>query len=169
MPRKTPTLVFAFGFIALGLVTTSDARIVEIRIDAVEPFIDGHSFGSVGPYERVKGVAKGELDPNAREGAGIVDLAKAPRNTRGMVEYEVDIFILRPANPAKGSGILYYEVLNRGNKQLGTRLLDVTTGVRWRSTTRPRPHISATPSCSSAATPSCGRPGTRTCRARMRA
>ena len=45
-----------------------------------------------------------------------------------MVEYEVDIFILRPADPAKGSGILYYEVLNRGNKQLGTRLLDVTSG-----------------------------------------
>ena len=104
------------------------ARITEIRIDAVEPFIDGHSFGTVGPYERLKGIAKGELDPNARENAGIVDLDKAPRNSRGMVEYEVDIFILRPADPAKGSGILYYEVLNRGNKQLGTRLLDVTSG-----------------------------------------
>ena len=77
------------------------------RIDAVEPFIDGHAFGAVGPYERVKGIAKGELDPSARENAGIVDLDKAPRNARGMVEYEVDIFILRPADPAKGSGILY--------------------------------------------------------------
>ena len=113
---------------SLGFVTAAHARIVEIRIDAVEPFIDGHAFGTVGPYERVKGIAKGELDPNARENAGIVDLDKAPRNSRGMVEYEVDIFILRPADPAKGSGILYYEVLNRGNKQLGTRLLDVTSG-----------------------------------------
>jgi hypothetical protein len=45
-----------------------------------------------------------------------------------MVEYQVDIFILRPADPAKASGILFYEVLNRGNKQLGTRLLDVVGG-----------------------------------------
>ncbi len=106
----------------------AQARITEIRIDAAEPFIGGHAFGTVGPYERLKGIAKGELDPAARENAGIVDLDKAPRNSRGMVEYEVDIFILRPADPAKGSGILYYEVLNRGNKQLGTRLLDVTSG-----------------------------------------
>src|SRR5258705_2605567 len=126
MSWKTPALVLALGL--AGLVTTAQARIVEIRIDAVEPFINGHAFGSVGPYERVKGIAKGELDPSARENAGIVDLDKAPRNSRGMVEYEVDIFILRPADPAKGSGILYYEVLNRGNKQLGTRLLDVTAG-----------------------------------------
>ena len=39
---------------------------------------------------------------------------------RGMVEYEVDIFILRPADPARAIGLLLYEVLNRGNKQLGT-------------------------------------------------
>ena len=148
----------------------AQARITEIRIDAVEPFIDGHAFGTVGPYERLKGIAKGELDPNAREHAGIVDLDKAPRNSRGMVEYEVDIFILRPADPAKGSGILYYEVLNRGNKQLGTRLLDVT---RRRGVARQRAqqsdHARACRqrlSCSSAATPWCGRPGIRTCRAR---
>src|SRR5262245_11131986 len=118
----------ALGFASLALVTSAHARITEIRIDGTEPFIGGHAFGSVGPYERLKGIAKGELDPSARENGVIVDLDKAPRNSRGMVEYEVDIFILRPADPAKGSGILYYEVLNRGNKQLGTRLLDVTSG-----------------------------------------
>ena len=128
--RCTMNTAFSAIF-ALALLLAAggaQARITEIRIDAVEPFIDGHAFGTVGPYERLKGIAKGELDPAARENAGIVDLDKAPRNSRGMVEYEVDIFILRPADPAKGSGILYYEVLNRGNKQLGTRLLDVTSG-----------------------------------------
>ncbi len=58
--------------------------------------------------------------PKAPEHADIVDLDKAPRNARGMVEYEIDVFILRPADPAKGNGILFYEVLNRGNKQLGS-------------------------------------------------
>src|SRR5262249_36965741 len=64
----------------------------------------------------------GELDPLAPEHAVIVDLDKAPRNARGMVEYETDFFIMRPAETAKGSGFLFYEVLNRGNKQLGQRL-----------------------------------------------
>jgi hypothetical protein len=101
------------------------AHVTDIRIDAVEPFADGQPFGEAGPYVRIKGVAKGELDPTAPHNAAIVDLDKAPRNARGMVGYEVDIFILRPAVAAKGNGILFYEVLNRGNKQLGQRLHDL--------------------------------------------
>src|SRR3954453_4702721 len=109
----------------LFLCAQAQARVTEIRIDAVEPFADNTSFGAAGPYVRIKGIAKGELDPKAPEHAVIVDLDKAPRNARGMVEYEVDIFIMRPADPAKGNGILFYEVLNRGNKQLGNRLHDL--------------------------------------------
>jgi len=109
----------------LSLCAQAQARVTEIRIDAVEPFADNTSFGAAGPYVRIKGIAKGELDPKAPEHAVIVDLDKAPRNARGMVEYEVDIFIMRPADLAKGNGILFYEVLNRGNKQLGNRLHDL--------------------------------------------
>jgi hypothetical protein len=110
------------------LATVGEARITEIRIDATGPFVDNHAFGETGPYVRIKGVAKGELDPKAPAHAAIVDLDKAPRNARGLIEYEVDIFILRPADPAKGNGILFYEVLNRGNKQLGQRLHDLRGG-----------------------------------------
>ena len=42
---------------------SANARITEIRIDAAEPFAEGQSFGAVGAYERMRGVAKGELDP----------------------------------------------------------------------------------------------------------
>ena len=38
--------------------------ITEIRIEAVEPFAEGHAFGDVGPYVRIRGVAHGELDPD---------------------------------------------------------------------------------------------------------
>ena len=106
----------------------ANARITEIRIDAVEPFIDGHAFGTVGAYERVKGIAKGELDPNARENAGIVDLDKAPRNSPRHGRVRGRHLHPAPGRSCEGRGILYYEVLNRGNKQLGTRLLDVTSG-----------------------------------------
>lgn len=123
-PTMKSLLTASCAILPLLLVSVANARITEVKIEAVEPFADNHAFGSTGAYVRIRGVAKGEIDPNAAENATIVDLDKAPRNARGMVEYETDIFILRPADPSKGNGILYYEVLNRGNKQLGGRLHD---------------------------------------------
>jgi hypothetical protein len=114
---------------ATTLVTTSaSARLIELKLGTPEPLVEGRVFGETGAYVRLKGVARGELDPKAPEHADIVGLDRAPRNARGMVEYEVDVFILRPADPAKGNGILFYEVLNRGNKQLGQRLHDLIGG-----------------------------------------
>ncbi|MGH7046388.1 MAG: alpha/beta hydrolase domain-containing protein [Stellaceae bacterium] len=96
--------------------------IVEIRIDAIEPFADGQRFGEFGPYLRIKGVSRGELDPAAPENAVIADLGNAPRNARGMVEYETDFFILRPAEQPAGGGVLLYDVTNRGRKVILGRL-----------------------------------------------
>ncbi|MGH6770432.1 MAG: alpha/beta hydrolase domain-containing protein [Xanthobacteraceae bacterium] len=120
--------IAALALAGLCFAAGAQARITEIRIDSTEPFAEGHAFGASGAYVRLKGVAKGELDPLSPQNSVIVDLDKVPRDARGMIQYEVDIFILRPADPTKGSGILFYEVLNRGNKQLGTRLLDVVGG-----------------------------------------
>jgi len=58
---------------------------IEIQVNAVEPFAEGKSFGEAGSYLRIRGVAKGELDPAAPENTVIVDLDKAPRNARGLV------------------------------------------------------------------------------------
>ncbi len=96
--------------------------IVEIKVDAVEPFAERQGFGEAGSYLRVMGVAKGEIDSAAPENKSIVDLDKAPRNARGMVEYEADFFILRPAEPQRGSGVLVYDVTNRGRKMILGRL-----------------------------------------------
>jgi hypothetical protein len=123
MPRQA--LAFALAFGAIAVAGAAQAHITEIRIDAVEPFAEGQAFGEVGSYLRITGVAKGELDPFSPQNKVIVDLDKAPRNARGMVEYEVDIFVLRPADPGRGNGLLFYEVLNRGNKQIGQRLHDL--------------------------------------------
>ena len=68
------------------------------------------------------GVAKGELDPADKRNAGIVGLSRAPRNSAGKVEYETDLFLLRPVDPAKGNHHLLFDVLNRGNKVATNRL-----------------------------------------------
>jgi hypothetical protein len=122
MPKQALVASHALAASAAGAVLLfavgANARITEIRIDAVEPFAESQSFGTAGAYERVRGVAKGELDPKSPHNAVIADLDKAPLNPRGKVEYETDFFILRPADPAKGSGVLLYEVNNRGRKFL---------------------------------------------------
>ena len=101
--------------------------IVEIKIDTMERFADGQAFGEAGSYLRIKGIAKGEIDPAAPGNSVITDLDKAPRNAHGMVEYETDFFILRPANPRRASGVLVYDVTNRGRKMI-LNLLDDASG-----------------------------------------
>ncbi len=92
------------------------ARLTEINVTAVEPFADGAAFGDTGAYERVKGTFKGELDLADRRNRVIVNLDKAPRNAAGKVEYEADFYILRPADAARGSHKILYDVTNRGRQ-----------------------------------------------------
>ncbi len=115
------------GIVALLLALAAPARaeLVELRIDAIEPFAGGVAHGDAGPYERVSGVARGELDPADPHNAGIALLDRAPRNARGRVEYEVDVFMLRPVG---GSSTLLYDVTNRGSKVALTFFSDAARG-----------------------------------------
>jgi hypothetical protein len=102
--------------LAVTVLTPALARITRIDIDRVEPAFDGQSFGAAGIFEHVTGRTHGEVDPRSPANNIIQDIALAPRNPRGMVEYTTDIDILRPADPAKSNNILLFNVLNRGNK-----------------------------------------------------
>lgn len=88
-----------------------------IRIDSRELCFEGASFGAAGPYEKLQGSILAELDPEHALNKGIVNLDKAPRNSTGLVEYRVDLCILKPVDLSKGNGWLFYEVLNRGGKR----------------------------------------------------
>jgi len=106
---------FAFSGILLA-AAPADARITRIEITKVEPAFGGQGFGPVGAYERLLGRAHGEVNPGDLKNAIIQDITLAPRNARGMVEYTTDVEILRPADRLKGNGILFVNVVNRGNK-----------------------------------------------------
>ncbi|HXZ00150.1 MAG TPA: alpha/beta hydrolase domain-containing protein [Stellaceae bacterium] len=99
-----------------------------IDIAAVEEVAEGDAFGATGAYRRIIATARGELDPGRAENRGIVNLDKAPRNANGRVAYHCDLFILRPANAAKGNGRLLYEVNNRGRKLLFANLCNGAAG-----------------------------------------
>lgn len=92
------------------------AEVVRFEIVQREPFAGGFEFGEAGAYERIAGRVSYSLDPSLTQNASIVDLSLAPRNERGQVEFWADLWILAPADPAKGNGALLYDVNNRGSK-----------------------------------------------------
>ena len=95
----------------------AEAMITKIIIDSIQsPTFDGVSFGEVGRYEKLVGRAFGELDPESPLNAVITDIALAPRNARGKVEYATDFYILKPVDAARGNKVLLCDVTNRGNK-----------------------------------------------------
>ena len=106
-------LLFAF---ALLLAHAASARVVSLEVVSQEPFADGAPFGATDAYERLRAIAHGELDPASAGNAVITDIARAPRNARGMVEYDTDVFILRPNDPDASNHVMLFDVLNRGNK-----------------------------------------------------
>jgi len=100
------------------------AAITFIEIRRTEPFAGGATFGGTGAYVKVVGVAHGELDPAIPGNRGIVNLERAPRNERGRVEYDVDFYVLSPADSSRGNRRILYEVTNRGRKLLFAWLHD---------------------------------------------
>ena len=66
---------------------------------------------------RCRGAFQGEPDPDQPLNGEIVNIDKAPRNARGLIEYAADFYILKPVDITKGNGALLYDVNNRGNKR----------------------------------------------------
>jgi len=88
---------------------------------------DGLSFGSVGQYEKIRGIAYGEVDPSDPRNAVITDIELAPVNAQGMVEYSMDIFILKPVDLNRGNHRILFDFNNRGQMRVGLFNDAVTT------------------------------------------
>ena len=116
-------LLIVLGALTLAAAPAA-AHITRIVIDPAQsqsPVFEGRVFGpngSVGPYEKLRGKAYGELDPNDPRNAVITDLKLAPRNARGKVEYSMDIFILKPIDVRKGNHKLILDFNNRGEMRV---------------------------------------------------
>ena len=103
-----------------GTTTTTPPPVVgitKIEIASTEPMWGGASFGTVGAYEKLTGKAYGRLDPKDPKNAGMVFIDKAPLDADGMVAYSTEFLLMRPVDASKGSGKLFYNVVNRGNDQ----------------------------------------------------
>jgi hypothetical protein len=124
--RIALTLAAAFAVCA----QSAEARVTRVQWDPARsqsptvfpgqsPTFGGLSFGSVGQYEKLRGTAWGELDPNDPRNKVITDIELAPRNAAGMVEYSMDVFILKPIDLSKGNHRVFLDFNNRGGMRVG--------------------------------------------------
>lgn len=123
--RFTPGVVLAAATVIgpLGALQAS-AQIARIDFQVVEsPAFGGESFGDIGQYERLRGVAYGEVDPNDARNREIVNLGKAPLNARGRVEYSTTVEIYRPIDLERWNKAIYHIVPNRGRTNPGDVIL----------------------------------------------
>ncbi len=92
------------------------AAVLRVELEERSDVLEGRSFGSVGPYERIQAKVRFAVDPRLAANQNIRDLEYAPRNEAGLVEFSADLYVLKPRDPAKGNGTLLFEVANRGRK-----------------------------------------------------
>jgi alpha/beta hydrolase family protein len=79
------------------------------------PLAAGAAFGEAGPYEELKGTLRFAIDPKHAANERITDVALAPRDHSGRVEFESDVSILVPVDRRRCSGRVMLDVVNRGN------------------------------------------------------
>jgi len=119
--RRRLLVAFLLAASSVPLASPAEAHITRIVIDPARsesPTFEGRTFGpdgKVGLYEKLRGRAFGEVDPDDPRNAVITDLKLAPRNARGNVEYSMDVFILKPIDLTKGNHKLFLDFNNRGD------------------------------------------------------
>jgi len=123
--KRPLTLMFAIGLLAGcsgGGNSTASGPTPAGTVDqfqvvsSVDAFGGATPAGAAGPYVVISGIVHGKLDPKNPDNAGIVDLAGAPVDSTGMVNYTTDVVILRPKSASNARRVLFYDVVNRGNK-----------------------------------------------------
>ena len=119
-------LVYAAALIlGLSLVSSlAEAHVTRMVVTSREVVANGMSFGDTGPYEKLRGTVFFEVDPGDPHNAVVFDLDKAPRNSRGKVEFSADFFILKPVDLERGNHGLLFEPSNRGSIFVLTRMND---------------------------------------------
>ncbi len=88
----------------------------KLEIRTRQPFAGGETFGAVGRYERIDGVAHFAVDPDHADNTVIADVGLAPRNGDGLVEFSADFRIVKPVDNDHGNGRLLLDVVNRGKE-----------------------------------------------------
>lgn len=94
------------------------AELTRVEIASRADVLNGKAFGDVGPYEKIQGRAHFAVDPANPRNQIIADIALAPRNREGKVEFSADLLILKPKDASRRNGVVFFDVVNRGRFRL---------------------------------------------------
>jgi hypothetical protein len=110
--RLASIITLALALTLVPALTLAEVKRIEItsRTDVQ----DGTAFGNSGAYEKLVGKVYFAVDPGNPRNKIIADVDKAPRNARGEVEFSADLSIFKPKDPARGNGVLLFDIVNRG-------------------------------------------------------
>jgi hypothetical protein len=100
------------------LLVNLQGAVTRVEVKSRTDLLGREAFGSAGAYEKVIGIVHFAVDPRNAHNQVITDLDKAPVNSKGLVEFSADLYILRPKDPRRGNGTVLFEVCNRGHKGL---------------------------------------------------
>jgi hypothetical protein len=106
----------AAGWVMLATALPAYAGIVRIDVDQRSEIAQGAGYGSAGAYERLAGRIRFAVDPGAVVNANVADIAHAPTNADGNVEFAADFFLIKPKDIQRANGTVLFEVANRGRK-----------------------------------------------------
>jgi hypothetical protein len=114
-------LRFGCALIAAAATCASygaQAEVTRIEIVSRADILAGKPFGASGAYEKIVGKVFFSVDPAHPRNKAIVDLDKAPRDADGRVTFSADLYVLAPKDAARGNGVAFFDVLNRGRKNI---------------------------------------------------
>ena len=108
-----PRFILAI-FVTMLFMTSSAAMaaVTNITITSTEALTG--NFLSAGDYELIRGTATGEIDPSDSHNSIITDIDLAVKNANGKVAFTATFAIAKPVDMTKASGVLFYEISNRG-------------------------------------------------------
>lgn len=100
----------------MACASVATAEVARVDVSRREDVLSGRIYGDVGAYEWIQGRAHFTLDPLDKRNGDIVDLDRAPRNAQGRVEFSADVAIMRPKIAERASGVVVFDVVNRGRR-----------------------------------------------------
>ena len=114
----TQIMLRRFCILSICIPALLPAALLRIEVSERADVSDGKVFAAAGPYERIVGKAYFAVDPNLPANKIITDIAKAPRDQDGLVEFSADFECLKPRDPHYGNHAVLFEVSNRGGKAI---------------------------------------------------
>src|SRR5436190_3259212 len=114
MTKRSIAVVLAL----MGFCCELPARVVRVEVLSKTDVLEGKAFGDAGAYEKILGKIHFAVKPDDPHNKVAVDLDKAPRNSKGEVEFASDFYLLKPKEATHASGSVLLEIPNRGGKGL---------------------------------------------------